>query len=130
MPDKLSRREREILNIIFALGDHASAEDVRTALTAPPSYSAVRAMLAKLENKGYVRHREEHFRYIYSPTTLRATAGRAALHELVKVFFHGSPGETAAALLKNENWSDEELAAVSAEIERIRHERKRVMRGG
>jgi len=124
MPDKLSRREREILNVIFALGDHASAEDIRAELSDPPSYSAVRAMLAKLENKGYVRHREEGFRYIYSPTTPRTTARRSALQELVKVFFRGSPGETATALLKNENWSDEELAALSAEIERIRHERK------
>jgi BlaI family transcriptional regulator, penicillinase repressor len=125
MPDKLSRREREIMNVIFALGDHASAEDIRAELSDPPSYSAVRAMLAKLEHKGYVRHREEGFRYIYSPTTPRATARRSALQELVKVFFRGSPGETAAALLKNENWSDDELAALSAEIERIRHERRR-----
>jgi BlaI family transcriptional regulator, penicillinase repressor len=125
MPDKLSRREREIMNVIFALGDHASAEDIRAELSDPPSYSAVRAMLAKLENKGFVRHRAEGFRYIYSPTTPRTTARRSALQELVKVFFRGSPGETATALLKNEDWSDDELAALSAEIERIRHERRR-----
>lgn len=124
MAEKLSRREREILNAIFALGDHASAEEIRAELTDPPSYSAVRAMLAKLENKGYVRHREQGFRYIYSPTTPRTTAQRSALQELVKVFFRGSPGETATALLKNENWSDEELDALSAEIERIRRERR------
>ena len=124
MAEKLSRREREIMNAIFALGDHASAEDIRAELSDPPSYSAVRAMLAKLENKGYVSHREEGFRYIYSPTTPRTTARRSALQELVKVFFRGSPGETATALLKNENWSDEELAALSAEIERIRRERR------
>lgn len=124
MAEKLSRREREILNAIFALGDHASAEEIRAELTDPPSYSAVRAMLAKLENKGYVRHREQGFRYIYSPTTPRTTARRSALQELVKVFFRGSPGETATALLKNENWSDEELDALSAEIERIRRERR------
>jgi predicted transcriptional regulator len=125
MADKLSRREREIMNVIFALGDHASAEDIRAGLSDPPSYSAVRAMLVKLENKGVVRHREEGLRYIYSPTTPRTTARRSALQELVTVFFRGSPGETAAALLKNENWSDEELDALSAEIDRIRHERKR-----
>jgi predicted transcriptional regulator len=107
------------------LGDHASAEDIRAGLSDPPSYSAVRAMLVKLENKGVVRHREEGLRYIYSPTTPRTTAQRSALQELVTVFFRGSPGETAAALLKNENWSDEELDALSAEIDRIRHERKR-----
>jgi predicted transcriptional regulator len=125
MPDKLSRREREIMNVIFALGDQASADDIRAELSDPPSYSAVRAMLAKLENKGHVRHREEGFRYIYSPTTPRTAARRSALQELVKVFFRGSPGETATALLKNENWSDEELEALSIEIERIRQERKR-----
>lgn len=125
MPDKLSRREREIMNIIFALGDQASAEEIRAELSDPPSYSAVRAMLAKLEHKGHVRHRQEGFRYIYSPTTPRTTARRAALQELVRVFFRGSPGETAAALLKSENWSDEELAALSTEIERVRQERKR-----
>jgi predicted transcriptional regulator len=125
MADKLSRREREIMNVLFALGDRASAEDIRAQLTEPPSYSAVRAMLAKLEAKGYVRHREERFRYIYSPTTPRTTARRSALQEIVRVFFGGSPGETATALLKNEDWSDEELAELSAEIERIRQERKR-----
>ena len=125
MPDTLSRREREIMNVIFALGDHASAEDVRAGLSDPPSYSAVRAMLVKLENKGYVRHRAEGFRYIYSPTTPRTTARRSALQELVRVYFRGSPGETATALLKNEDWSDDELAALSAEIDRIRRERSR-----
>ena len=124
MPDKLSRREREIMNVIFALGDRASAEDIRSRLTDPPSYSAVRAMLAKLEAKGYVKHREENFRYVYHPTTPRTTARRTALQELVRVFFAGSPGETATALLKNENWSDDELASLSAEIERIRAQRK------
>lgn len=125
LPLKLSRREREILHVLFALGERASAEDIRRHLSEPPSYSAVRAMLAKLEAKGYVKHREEHFRYIYYPTTSRATARRSALQELVRVFFGGSPGETAAALLKNENWSDAELDALSSEIERIRAERRR-----
>lgn len=125
LPEKLSRREREILNALFALGEHASAEDIRARLTDPPSYSAVRAMLAKLEAKGVIKHREEGLRYVYSPTTPRTTARRSALQEMVRVFFSGSPGETATALLKNENWSDEELASLSAEIARIRHERRR-----
>ena len=122
---KLSRREREIMNVLFALGDRGSVEEIRTRLSDPPSYSAVRAMLAKLESKGYVRHREEHFRYVYFPTTSRTTARRAALQELVKVFFGGSPGETATALLKNEDWSDAELDALSTEIDRVRTERRR-----
>ena len=61
-PEKLSRREREIMDAIFALGEGASAEAIRDRLSEPPSYSAVRAMLVRLERKGYVRHREEGLR--------------------------------------------------------------------
>jgi len=125
IPEKLSRREREIMNAMFALGEHASAEDIRARLSDPPSYSAVRAMLVKLEAKGYVKHREQGLRYVYFPTTSRSAAGRAALQQLVHVFFGGSPGETATALLKDENWSDDELETLSAEIARVRNERRR-----
>ena len=124
-PDKLTRREREIMNVIFRLGDRASAEDIRAELSDPPSYSAVRAMLVKLEAKGFIKHREEGLRYVYSPTTSRTTARRAALQQLVRVFFSGSPGQAATALLKDDEWSDEELESLSAEIERVRNERKR-----
>lgn len=123
--EKLSRREREIMDAIFALGDRASAEEIRERLTDPPGYSAVRAMLAKLETKGYVRHREEGLRYVYSPTTSRASAQRTALHKLVRIFFGGSPGQTATALLKQETWTDDELDALRAEIERVRSGRRR-----
>jgi BlaI family transcriptional regulator, penicillinase repressor len=123
--DSLSRREREIMNLLFALGDRASAEEIRTRLSDPPSYSAVRAMLAKLEAKGQVRHREEGLRYIYYPTTSRSTARRAALQQLVRVFFSGSVSEAAAALVKSEAWSEDELDSLTAEIERVRQERKR-----
>ncbi len=123
--EKLSRREREIINALFALGDRASAEEIRQRLSDPPSYSAVRAMLAKLEAKGQVRHREDGPRYIYSPTTSRTHARRSALQQLVRVFFSGSPGEAATALLKNENWTDDELDSLTEEINRVRQERKR-----
>jgi predicted transcriptional regulator len=124
-PERLSRREREIMDILFALGERASAEDIRAQLSDAPSYSAVRAMLAKLETKGHVRHREEGLRYVYYPTTPRQTARRAAVQRLLRVFFSGSPGEAASALLKDENWTDDELESLSAEIERVRDERKR-----
>jgi BlaI family penicillinase repressor len=124
-PEKLPRREREILDALFASGDHASAEEIRARLTDPPSYSAVRAMLARLESKGYVRHREEGLRYVYSPTIPRTAARRAALQQLVRVFFGGSPGEMATALLKQEAWTDDELDALTAEIAEVRKERKR-----
>jgi predicted transcriptional regulator len=121
--EKLTRREREIMDALFALGDRASAEDIRARLTDPPSYSAVRAMLAKLEAKGYIRHREEGLRYVYTPTTSRASAQRSALRKLVRVFFDGSPRQTATALLKQEIWTDDELDALRAEIDRVRKER-------
>ena len=122
--EKLSRREREIIDALFALGDRASAEEIRERLTDPPSYSAVRAMLVRLEATGHVRHREEGPRYIYTPTKSRARAQTNALSALVRVFFGGSPRETATALLKQEQWSDEELEALRSEIERVRNERK------
>lgn len=122
--EKLSRREREILDVLFALGDNASAEDIRERLTDPPSYSAVRAMLVKLEAKGVIRHRAEGLRYVYSPTTSRATAQKRAVSQLMRVFFGGSPSEAAAALLKQEDWTDDELAKLRSEIDRVRKNRR------
>jgi predicted transcriptional regulator len=124
-PEKLTRREREIMNAIFALGDRASADAIRERLTDPPSYSAVRAMLVRLEIKGFVRHQEEGLRYLYSATTPRTTARRSALQQLVRVFFDGSPQETAAALIRQEAWTDDELDALRREIDAVRKERKR-----
>ena len=121
--EKLSRREREIMDALFGLGDQGSAEEIRERLSDPPSYSAVRAMLVRLEKKGYIRHREEGLRYVYMPTRSRASAQRTALHRLVRIFFGGSPRETATALLKQEKWTDEELDALRSEIERVRQER-------
>jgi len=112
------------MDVLFSLGERASAEDIRERLSDPPSYSAVRAMLAKLEAKGHVRHHEEGLRYVYVPTKSRASAQRSALQKLVSVFFGGSPSQTAAALLKQEKWNDADLDALSAEIERVRNERR------
>lgn len=122
--EKLTRREREIMDALFALGDTGSAEEIRARLTDPPGYSAVRAMLVKLEAKGFVKHREEGLRYVYVPTTSRAAAQRKALHKLVSVFFGGSPGQTVTALLKQETWTDEEIDALRAEIDRVRKGRR------
>ena len=122
--DKLPRREREIMDAVFALGNRASAEDIRARMPDPPSYSAVRAMLARLEAKGYLKHTEDGLRYIYSATTSPATARKAALHQYLRTFFGGSPGQMMTALLNQESWTDEELDALQAEIERVRKERK------
>jgi len=100
METKLSRREREILDALYALGGSADAEGIRQRLTDPPTYSAVRAMLAKLEAKGTITHRAEGLRYIYSPVTSRTTAQKKAVSQLMRVFFGGSASEAAAALLK------------------------------
>jgi predicted transcriptional regulator len=122
--EKLSRREREILDVLYALGDQASADQIRERLSDPPSYSAVRAMLVKLEAKGVVRHRAVGLRYVYSPTTHRAAAQKKALSQLVRIFFRGSPGETASALLRQESWTDAELEALRAEIDRVKRVRR------
>jgi predicted transcriptional regulator len=119
----LSRREREIMDALLELGDEASAEEIRTRLPDPPSYSAVRAMLVKLEAKGVVRHKERGLRYIYSPTATRSAARRSALQRLIRVFFGGSPGDAVNALLDAEAWSPEELEAIARLIERKKKER-------
>ena len=123
--ERLTRREREIMHVLHELGDRASAEEIRKRLSDPPSYSAVRAMLVKLENKGYVRHHEEGLRYVYVPTTSRGASQRKALRQMIKVFFDGSPRQTATALLKEEAWTNEELDALQAEIEAVRKNRRR-----
>jgi predicted transcriptional regulator len=123
-PERLSRREREIMLAVFALANRASAEEVRARLTNPPGYSAVRAMLVRLEKKGYLRHQEEGPRYVYSATTSHAAARRAAFKQYLQVFFGGSRGQMMTTLLRQESWTDDELEALGAEIQRVRKERK------
>ena len=123
--DKLSRREREIMDVLYALGDNASADEIRERLTDPPTYSAVRAMLAKLEAKGVIRHRAEGLRYVYSPVTARTTAQKKAISNLMRVFFGGSASEAATALLKQERWSDEELESLRNQIDQVRKQRRK-----
>ncbi|MGE3404561.1 MAG: BlaI/MecI/CopY family transcriptional regulator [Vicinamibacterales bacterium] len=121
---KLSRREREIMDALFSLSE-ATAEDIRSRLIDPPSYSAVRAMLARLEGKGHIRHREDGLRYVYAPTVSRTAARRDALKQYVGTFFGGSLGTMVTSLVRQESWTDEELDALQAEIERARKEKNR-----
>lgn len=128
MPDahtRLSRREREIINAVFALENRASAEAIRGLLPDPPSYSAVRAMLVRLEAKGVLRHNVDGTRYIYSATTSPTAAKRAALKQYLGVFFKGSAGELVTTLLRQERWTDAELERLRGEIDRIRRERQK-----
>ena len=112
------------MNALFALGNRASAEEIRERLSHPPGYSAVRAMLVRLEAKGHIRHQEDGVKYVYSATTSPAAARRAALKQYIRTFFDGSLGQMMTALLRQETWSDEELDLLGAEIERVRKERK------
>lgn len=121
----LTRREREIMDALWELGDEASAEEIRERLPNPPGYSAVRALLARLEAKGVIRHKEKGLRYVYSPTTGRAAARRSALDRLVRVFFGGNAGEAVTAFLDAEDWSAAELDQIAQRIERMKKEQKR-----
>ena len=94
----LSRRERQILDILYARA-RATAAEIQAALPDPPSYSAIRALLRVLEEKGHVRHSEDGQRYVYSPRVARSKARASALKHLVETFFGGSTAEAAATLL-------------------------------
>jgi predicted transcriptional regulator len=109
----LSRRERQILDILYERGQ-ATAADVQTALPEPPSYSAVRALLRILEDKGHVRHQQDGPRYVYLPTVARDNAKRSALRHVLKTFFDNSAEQAISALL------DESSSKLSpAELERL-----------
>jgi predicted transcriptional regulator len=94
----LSRRERQIMDIVFARGE-ASAAEVNAALPDQPSYSTVRTLLRILEEKGHLRHREDGPRFVYIPTRTRAAESRSALKRVVQTFFEGSLADAVAALV-------------------------------
>ena len=95
---QLSRRERQIMDALYQAGE-ATAADVRAALADAPSYSAIRALLRILEEKGHITHREEGARYVYLPTQPRQSAARLALQQVVETFFGGSVEWAVATLL-------------------------------
>src|SRR5215204_6949183 len=107
----LSRRERQIMDVLYQKGS-ATALEVQESLPDPPSYSAVRAMLRILEDKGHLTHRADGPRYVYSPVVPRAAARQSALRQLVKTFFDGSSTQAVAALL---DMSESRLSADEAE---------------
>lgn len=120
-PDTLSRRERQIMDVLYARGS-ATAAEVQEALPDPPSYSAVRALLRILEAKGHIRHSQEGPRYVYAPQVPRDRARRSALKRLVSTFFEGSAAQAAGALIGTERLSKAELARLSSIIEKARRE--------
>jgi predicted transcriptional regulator len=118
-----TRRERQIMEVIYREG-RATATDVLTKLPDPPSYSAVRALLRILEQKGHVRHLEEGNRYVYLPIVPADRARRSALRNLLHTFFQGSPEKAVAALLdmSRSELSEEELDRLSRLIDQAREE--------
>jgi BlaI family transcriptional regulator, penicillinase repressor len=119
----LSRRERQIMDILHAQG-RATAAEVLAALPAPPGYSAVRALLRILEEKGHVRHRREGARYVYVPRASPHKARRSALRRVVATFFQGSVAQAMAALLESADTelSETELCRLQQLIEKARKE--------
>jgi predicted transcriptional regulator len=115
----LSRRERQIMDIVYRRA-RATAADVLDDLPDPPTYSAVRAALRLLEEKGLLSHEMDGKRYVYVPTTPRKQARVTALKHLVRTFFNGSPEQVVNALLEESRPSGEELDRLASLIEQAR----------
>jgi BlaI family transcriptional regulator, penicillinase repressor len=117
----LSRRERQIMDIVYAAG-RAAGSEIQKQLPDELSYSTVRTLLRILETKGYLRHTEEGLRYVYEPAVPRETAGKSALKRMLRTFFDGSAQQAVAALLdpKSFHLSPRELDELSALIEKAR----------
>ena len=124
-PSGLSRRERQIMDILYQRGK-SSASEVKEAMPNAPSYSAVRAMLRVLEEKGHIGHQAEGLRYVYVPTVPREKAKRSAMKHLLNTFFNDSPEQIVAALLDegSTRLTHEELDRMAAMIEKAKKEGK------
>ena len=121
--EHLSRRERQIMDVLHTRGQ-ATAAEVLAALPNPPSYSAVRALLRILEDKGHAKHHRDGARYIYLPRVSTETASKSALRRVVSTFFKGSITEAMAALLENSDAeiSDDELNKLQQMIKQAKKE--------
>lgn len=121
--NQLSRRERQLMDLLYQRG-RATAAELQANLPDPPSYSAVRALLRVLEEKGHVRHEQDGPRYVYLPRVTRERAKRSALRHVVRTFFDGSSEQVVAALLDDRasQLTDEELTRMARLIERARGE--------
>ena len=121
----LTRRERQIMDVIFKKGA-ATAAEVREAMPEPPSYSTVRALLRILEDKGLLKHKQQGPRYLYQPTVRRDRARTSALKHLMHTFYDNSIEQVVAALmdLSGSDMSEEEYEELSRMIERARKESK------
>jgi predicted transcriptional regulator len=122
-PETLSRRERQIMDVIYRRGE-ATVADVLADIPDPPSYSAIRALMRVLEEKGHLRHEERGPRYVFLPTVPREAARQSALKQLVQTFFEGSTEQAMAALLdaSDSRLSDRELERLAKLIRQARKE--------
>ena len=127
MPENntLSRRERQIMDIVYRLGSVTAAE-VQQNLAEPPSYSAVRALLRILEDKGHLKHAYDGPRYVYAPIVSRPVAQKSALKQMVRTFFDGSTSQAVAALLdmSARDLSESELERLSEIVAEAKREGK------
>ena len=123
--DTLSRRERQIMDVLYRLGS-ATAAEVQENIADAPSYSAIRALLRILVEKGHARHAYDGPRYVYSPVISRPVAQKSALRQLVKTFFNGSASNAIAALIdmSGKDLSDSELDRLAAIVEEAKREGK------
>src|SRR5687768_14771562 len=124
--DPLSRRERQVMNIVYARAQ-ATAMEIHEALPDPPTFSATRAVIRTLEEKGHLRHKEEGLRYVYLPVVPAETAKRSALSNLVSTYFQSSPTKLMATLLESStaNLSRAELDEMEEMIRQARKEKGR-----
>jgi predicted transcriptional regulator len=116
-----SRRERQIMEALYALG-RATAARIHEAMAEPPSYTAVRTLLTILEKKGHVRHESDGVRYVYAPIAAREDAGKTAIQTLKKTFFQDSAERLVAALLTEEDIAPDELDRLAQLIDKARKE--------
>ena len=121
-PRHLSKRERQIMDVLYGAG-RATAADVRARMPEPPSYSAVRTLLRILEEKGHVRHEQDGIRYVYVPTVTPAKAQRSALKHLIDTFFGGSAARGMAALVELSG-GEEDLRQLQRMIDEARKKGK------
>jgi BlaI family transcriptional regulator, penicillinase repressor len=125
-PAPLSRREREIMDVIHRLG-RASVNEVIIELSGEPAYSTVRAQLRVLEDKGHLRHEADHLRYVYLPAVSPQKVRRSAVKHLLETFFDGSPEKVVEALVGRDGpgVSDEALDRIAELVDRARREARR-----
>jgi predicted transcriptional regulator len=120
---QLSRRERQILDILYRLGTATAAEVTRQMHDAP-TYTTVRGLLRVLETKGHIKHEMDGVRYVYSPVVSKSSAGTSVLTHVVRTFFNGSPSAAMAELIgSSSKMSDDELRRLARLIEQARKER-------